>query len=42
MLDHAVSLDTKLDIVAISPVNNPNALDLLERKGFDLLFRIPN
>ncbi len=42
MLDHAVSLDSKLDRVAISTLDHPYALDLTTRKGFELLFRITN
>src|SRR3989454_9260416 len=40
--DASLSLYPKLDIVAISPVKNADSFDLLNGKGFDLLFGIAN
>ncbi len=42
MLDAALCLDSELDIVAISTLENANSLDLLAGECFDLLFLIPN
>ena len=42
MLDLALCLYRELTIVAISPMHNPYALDLLGRKGCNLLVGIAN
>ena len=42
MLYLAFGLDSKLTIVAISTMDNPDALNLLDGEGFDLLFLVPN
>src|SRR5712691_9312853 len=42
MHDLPLCLNPKLHIVAIGPMYNPHAFDLLERKGFNLLLLIAN
>src|SRR5690242_19914047 len=42
MHDDPLCLDTELDIIAISTMNNPHPLDLPGRKGCNLLLGITN
>ncbi|GCE21180.1 hypothetical protein KDK_49800 [Dictyobacter kobayashii] len=35
MFNHPIRLYTKLDVVTVSPTQEPDALDLLDREGFN-------